>query len=357
MSSQRWDESSVRIRPNRKGNKPRTKDRPQHADAAHGMVIAVDRGRYKVLLGTVPESFDSVPRTDEKVLVNAMRARELARASIVPGDVVAVTGDVSGRVDTLARIVRIEPRRTVLRRSADDSDPVERVIVANADQMVIVTALANPAPRPRMIDRCLVAAFDAGMEAVLCLTKSDLAAADDFVQAYRHIDVRIVVTSRGVDDSDILGVEEVLRELRGKVSVLIGHSGVGKSTLVNALVPDADRATGRVNDVTGRGRHTSTSARALPLPGEDGWVVDTPGVRSFGLAHVDPDRILTAFDDLYEIAEDCPRGCTHEASAPDCELDVAIGDGDADEGLRARRESFRRIAEARTATSSAGFEN
>jgi ribosome biogenesis GTPase len=101
---------------------------------------------------------------------------------------------------------------------------------------------------------------------------------------------------------------------------------VGKSTLVNALVPGADRATGVVNDVTGRGRHTSTSAVMLRLP-EGGWIIDTPGIRSFGLAHVEPEGLLAAFPDLEQLTVDCPRGCTHQDGAPECALEEAAEDG------------------------------
>jgi ribosome biogenesis GTPase / thiamine phosphate phosphatase len=127
--------------------------------------------------------------------------------------------------------------------------------------------------------------------------------------------------------------------------VLLGHSGVGKSTLVNALVPGAARSIGVVNEVTGRGRHTSTSAYALRLP-FGGWVVDTPGIRSFGLAHVDPDHLIEAFTDLAELTVDCPRGCTHGAREPECALDDAARDGRADP---ARVESFRRLLASREA--------
>ena len=124
--------------------------------------------------------------------------------------------------------------------------------------------------------------------------------------------------------------------------MLLGHSGVGKSTLVNALVPDAGREIGVVNVVTGRGRHTSTSALLLALP-VGGWIVDTPGIRSFGLAHVQPDHLIGAFPDLLELTGDCPRGCTHGEGEPECGLDEATGP-DVD-----RVRSFRRLLAAREA--------
>lgn len=328
-------EDDVRVRPNRRGSRPRTKQRPEHADARPGMVLVVDRGRYDVLL-------DGAQRA---VRVRAMKARELGRASIVVGDRVDVVGDVSGQPDTLARVVRVRERTTTLRRSADDTDDaVERVLVANADQLVVVTALADPEPRPRMVDRCLVAAFDAGMDALLCLTKADLTDPEPFAAQYAALDVPALATV--IRPGHIDGLEELRRRLAGRVSVLIGHSGVGKSTLVNALVPDAERETGGVNVVTGRGRHTSSSAVALALP-RGGWVIDTPGVRSFGLAHIQPDDLIRAFADLDAVARDCPRGCTHTEDAPDCALDEWVASGAAGPAGEARLASFRRLLASR----------
>jgi len=136
----------------RRYTRPRTKDRPSYEDAAVAVVVTVDRGRFTCRLA------------DEDVTVTAMKSRPLGRKGVVVGDRVRLVGDVNGTEGALARIVEVEDRRTVLRRTADDTDPVERVIVANADQLVSVTALADPEPRPRMIDRCLVAAFDAGLK-------------------------------------------------------------------------------------------------------------------------------------------------------------------------------------------------
>jgi ribosome biogenesis GTPase len=335
-STRRLDESDVRIRPNPRGSRPRTKDRPRHEDAVTGRVLTVDRGRYTTLV-------DEDGPT-ERVVV-AMRAREIQRTGIVVGDRVGVVGDVSGTTDALARIVRVEPRATVLRRTADDSDPVERVVVANADQLVVVTAVTDPAPRHRMVDRALVAAYDAGITPLLCLTKADLADPAPFLAAYRDLDLTTLVTRRRPDGS-IDGVEDVRARLTGHETVLLGHSGVGKSTLVNALVPDADRATGSVNAVTGRGRHTSSSAVALRLPGRSGWVTDTPGIRSFGLAHVQPQHLLRAFEDLEPGSAGCPRGCSHDE--PDCALDAWVEAGNAGPHGRARLDSLRRLLRSRT---------
>jgi ribosome biogenesis GTPase len=334
-----YDESDVRIRPSRRGSRPRSKDRPAHEDAVPGMVTAVDRGRYTVLLGQGVGGTKLPERT-----VTAMRARELGRKGIVVGDNVDLVGDTSGSADALARIVRVNPRGSVLRRTADDTDPVERVIVANADQLVIVSALANPDPRPRLIDRCLVAAYDADLDPLLVLTKADLTDPADFLANYAPLDVAHVVTSTGESGFD--GLEALHEHLVGRVSVFVGHSGVGKSTLVNGLVPDARRATGDVNDVTGRGRHTSTSAVALRLPGGDGWVIDTPGVRSFGLAHVDLARIIEHFPDLEPGTAECPRGCSHDEE--ECALDEWVASGQAGPAGTSRLESLRRLLRARS---------
>lgn len=307
--------------------RPRTKNRPDYSEAATARVITVDRGRYRCRL-TVGEGE-----------VIATKARTLGRKGVIVGDLVRVVGDLSGAEGTLARIVEVLDRTTVLRRTADDDDPFERPIVANADQLVIVTALADPPPRTGMIDRILVAGYDAGLDPILCLTKADLASPEELVAAYEPLGLPIIALSPGAP------LEELRELLADRTSVFIGHSGVGKSTLVNALIPGAERTTGHVNEVTGRGRHTSTSAIALELPPPGGWVIDTPGVRSFGLSHVTGASILAAFGDLAELTEECPRGCTHETGAPECGLDLAVEQGRL---APERLESFRRMERAWT---------
>ncbi|GAA1545589.1 ribosome small subunit-dependent GTPase A [Kribbella lupini] len=320
----RYDEEAKYDRPKRR-TRPRTKDRPAYDDAVTGFVITRDRGRYTTWVG------------DGDRVVTAMKARQLGRKGVIVGDRVKLDGDASGAEGTLARIVEVLPRTTLLRRSADDDDPVERPLVANADQLVIVVAVANPEPRTRLIDRFLVAAYDAGMRPLLCLTKTDLADPEPLLSTYRPLGVESVATQQGGN------LDDLKEQLRDRTSVMVGHSGVGKSTLVNALVPGTNRAIGVVNDNTGRGRHTSTSALLLRLP-DGGWIVDTPGIRSFGLAHVEPDQLIHAFPDLAAETTNCPRACGHSESDPGCALDEAVAEG----RIEAERvASFRRLLASR----------
>lgn len=344
-----WDESDVHVRPNKKGSRPRTKDRPTFEEAIRGRVITVDRGRWSVVVDEGTEN--------ERTLI-AARAKELRRTPIVTGDFVDVVGDTSGAKDTLARIVRLGERTSVLRRSADDTDPSERVVVANAQQLVIVVAAANPEPRTGFIDRAVVAAVDAGIEPILCITKTDVRYPQHLLDYYAASGLKIVLSASsdglapsqdGAQGLESAPVQELLQELLGEVSVLLGHSGVGKSTLVNALT-GSDRATGHVNAVTGRGRHTSSSALALRPVEHDGrpvpagtWIIDTPGIRSFGLAHVPRETVVDAFVELAPGAADCPKGCTHAAQAPDCGIEAYVAAGKAGPSGPERLESLRKL--------------
>lgn len=301
----RLDEDDVRVRPGRTKSRRRTRDRPDFLEAAPAIVTAVDRGRFTIM-------------APDGTWHYAVKARELGRKGIVVGDTVDVigvssaTGIDGAQREDFARIVRRGTRHTTLRRTADDADPVERVIVANADQLAIVVAAADPEPRPGLIDRAMVAAFDAGIAPILIITKTDIASPQPLLDLYQALTIPIF------EIRDKIVTDDIRAAVEDHVTVLIGHSGVGKSTLVNSLVPSADRITGGVNAVTGKGRHTSTNVIALPLP-EGGMIIDTPGIRSFGLAHVDVGRVIHAFSDIEQAADACPRGCSHDE--PFCALD------------------------------------
>jgi len=321
--NRKFSEEDIKFRPQRNKARPRTKQTPTYQDLIEGIVITVDRGRLTV---TLPEH--------NYLNIFAIKARALGRKGVVVGDRVGLTEVNLARPTDLARIVEIRERKNTLRKSADDSDTAERVLVANASQIGIVVSIENPAPQLRFIDRAIVAALDADAAPILIITKKDLKDPSWLVDVYKQFNIPIISLDQ---KSELTELKSLLKE---HTTVLIGSSGVGKSSLVNRLVPEADRMIGEVNESTGKGKHTSTSAIALLLA-PDTWVIDTPGLRSFGLAHVHPDTVLAAMPDLNQIVTQCAKACSHQEE--NCELVKAVT---ADPTLAARVESLQRMLSA-----------
>lgn len=258
---------------------------------------------------------------------------------LVVGDEVAVS-DRSGQ----ARVEALRPRRSVLARQDPSAIGRPLVLAANVDLGVITVAAADPPPRPGLIDRMLIALELGGVAPIVCMTKIDLLDGDARDHAERVLDTyrELGVLTIACSSTTGAGVEDLRDALSGKTAVLVGHSGVGKSTVLNALDAAGDRRTGAVRDADGRGRHTTTSSSLRRL--EDGTcLIDTPGVRSFGLDALLPEDLARGFPEFDE-AGPCRFGdCTHR-DEPDCAVrSAASADGGA--VREARYRSYLRILE------------
>lgn len=317
---QDYDEDDFRSRPGKHKSRPRSKDRPKFENAIDGLVITVDRGRFTVNLSDLDD-----------VNIYAIKSRELGRKGVVVGDLVEVVGVDVNNPENMARIVKVKERKNSLQKSADDSESVERSLVSNIDMVAIVVATSEPEPNPRLIDRTVIAARLANAQPIIIATKTDVESSEKLSQMYQALDIPVISMNKTTN------LDELFDLLEGKTTVLIGPSGVGKSTLVNRIVPDAGRRTGEVNDVTGQGKHTSTSAYALKVNSKT-WIIDTPGIRSFGLAHASVEEILEGFPDLIQATTQCQKGCTHQDTS--CAIEAVAFENPA---LLPRLDSFRRL--------------
>lgn len=234
-------------------------------------------------------------------------------------------------------VAAVLPRRTRLSRP-DPQDPLrERVLVANVDVVLIVCAAASPPLRPGLVDRLLVAIAVGGAKPVLVVNKLDLAGPelDAVLAPYAALGVPVVRVSAATG----AGLDSLRALLAGQLCALVGHSGVGKSSLINALDPQARVLTGEVNEAIGRGRHTTTTTTLYRLAG-GARVIDTPGVRSFGLWKVQPSRAAAFFPEIDALAASCRyRDCLHNGE-DGCAVDAAARAG---ELAAARLEGYRRI--------------
>jgi ribosome biogenesis GTPase / thiamine phosphate phosphatase len=263
-------------------------------------------------------------------------------AAITVGDLVqieAVPGELMEGV-----IVGVLPRRTKLSRriqsGPQDIDGREDVVAANIDHVVVVASAHDPPLRPGLIDRYLVAAGKGGLDPIICINKIDLADPQEIepvVDMYKRLSYPVILACA----KSGRGIDELGQRLRDAISVLAGHSGVGKSTLLKQLCPGLDVRTGEVNRKSGRGKHTTTTAQLIQLPA-GGYVIDTPGIRQFGLWDPTPEDVRTYFVEISRYSQECRfRDCSHVVE-PDC----AVREG-LDRGLihPMRYESFLRLQE------------
>ena len=243
-------------------------------------------------------------------------AGRLRRARPVVGDRVELRELPDGSV----RVEAVLPRRGTLVRGAFRGR--EQLVAANVDVLVIVAAVADPPLRTGLIDRYLVAAWRGGIDSLLALTKVDLpydeAELGRVRELYGSLGYPVIALSLRTGE----GVGELRSALAGKVTVLAGHSGVGKTSLTNELTGRAD-ATAEVNPVVGRGRHTTTGARYMDLPG-GGALIDTAGIRSYGINGIPLEDLQRAFPEIEAASEGCRwEGCLHHEGEEDCALDAA----------------------------------
>lgn len=226
----------------------------------------------------------------------------------VVGDRVQVEPGMTG----MGRIVAIARRRSVVRRADVHLGTSTQLLAANVDQVLLVASIANPGLKPGLLDRQLVAAWKEGLDPVLCLTKIDLEVDLPTLEAlvtFEVLEIPILKTSVASG----AGLEALRAQLSGKTSVMLGLSGVGKTSLARVLLQDESLAIGSVSETTGKGRHTTSSPRMLRLPGEPpGFLVDMPGQRVFGLGELTAEDLLRGFPELSALPDCLLPNCAHE---------------------------------------------
>lgn len=302
------------------------------------MIMQEDQATQARLIEDLPRIGEGVIVQAHATLFHVDMGNEVISAPLHPSRVSAgslrpVVGDrvIIGEQGCVEFITDVLPRRTLLSRS-DVGTGQRQDIVANVDVVIIVVSVASPPLHPRIIDRYVVAIRQGGAMPALFVNKYDLLSGPDLevellqLDPYRRAGFPIITGSA----ESGLGLDVLLTELKGKTAAFVGHSGVGKSSLLNALCPEINAETGLVSAAYGRGTHTTTSSsRHLVAP--ETYVIDTPGIRSFGLADLDREDIARYFTEFAPYAGQCKyRDCLH-LHEPRCAIKEAVQSGDISE--------------------------
>lgn len=295
-------------------------------------------------------------QTDRGVFVSKVRGRLLEERldtdPVAIGDRVKISLVEVREKDTVTHqglIEEVDPRERAFTRQAPSAEgrradklpDREQVIIANPDQVVFVFACANPEPRLKMLDRFLVIAERSHIPAVICANKLDLVSkrdAKDLFELYDAIGYPVIYTSA----KDGTGIRKLKNVLQGRISALTGPSGVGKSSLLNAIQPGLGLVVKEVSEATTKGRHTTVAPELYPLTGKGGYVADTPGIRAIQLFNIEPSEIDGYFPDIRDFIADCRfKDCRHE-NEPGCAVRAAVESGDI---WYERYESYLRLRE------------
>lgn len=276
-----------------------------------GVVLQGTGGQWQVRLA------------DGTTCIAALRGRvkHASGAKLAVGDDVSVMNNVGG--DAWA-ITEILPRRSKLARRAPGGHG-ERVVVANVDQVVVVLAMVKPEPNEKMLDRFLIIAEANGVAARIVINKVELAAAGEAARRfapYAAIGYPLHLTSTHTGE----GLEALHEALRGRISALTGPSGVGKSSLLNALYPGVDLRVGAISESVNKGRHTTVGARMHPLP-DGGYVVDTPGLREVGLWGIEARDLDRCFPEFVPTLDRCRFADCRHLAEPECGVREALAQG------------------------------
>lgn len=321
-------------RPRKKGGRKRSPDDAAPATVPDEAVEERRRGR----VASITRLHVTIVTSDGVVETPPARDTSGAVIRLATGDDVSLARRGEGW-----RIEEVLPRRSRLSRPNPHDPEQERTFAANVDVAILVLSLRQPALRAGLADRFIVAAQRGGVDPALVINKIDLAPGEDppELEPYHRMSIPIIRTSIKTGE----GLADLARLIRGRTSVLVGHSGVGKSSMLRALLAefggDVDHTikTGEVNRKVGVGRHTTTASTLYDL-GEGTWIIDTPGVRQFGLWDLDAALLSASFPEIEQLAADCRfTDCTH-SHEPDCAVQEAVDEGELDE---ARYETYLRL--------------